>query len=230
MKPIQAMLKLHYINGRFGFIIFWSIYLSIFALSTVLLYRFGDTSTTVSGGTIALFIFVFVSGIVSLKETFPYTLGMNLRRVDYMISIILAFISLSVCMGIVNLIMSFIELWIVNKLDVDLAFFSLARSMNLGLTRVEELLINFSGLLQFSALGFLIAAIASRLKKNGMFIVGGAGFLVITLTPDEIWGSVYKTIIHLSNSVAGFALWVTLLSILWFCLSYLLIRRMTVAD
>lgn len=229
MKPIRAMIKLHYVNTRLSFLIFWTIYISIFALSAFALSRFNSSDTQVNGGTMSIYIYMLIFGIVSFKETFAYSLGMNVRRKDFILGLVLSFIGLSAAMTALNLALSYVEDWIVRSSQIRIAFFSLAKGFQIPITRLEEALINFSGMLLLLSFGLLTAVSIIRLKKLGTFILGGGLILTITLMPTSGWVAIGKFFVRISTTASELSLWFLLGSAIWLAATYLLVRRMTTA-
>lgn len=229
MKPIRAMIKLHYVNNRFSFMIFWSIYIAIFVLSTVLLTRFSGSDTQINGGTLSIFIYALVCGIVSFKETFVYSLGMNVRRKDYVVGAVLGFTGLAAVMTATNWALSFVEDWVVRSSDIQIAFFSLAKGYQIPINRWEETLITFTIILFVLSFGLLTAAAIVRLKKIGTFTLGGVLLLTITLMPGGVWAEVAKFFVRIATTAGELSLWLLLGSAIWFAGTYLLVRRLTTA-
>jgi hypothetical protein len=229
VKPIRAMIKLHYVNTRLSFLIFWTIFISIFALSAFALSRFDNGSSQVNGGTMSIYIYMLILGIVSFKETFAYSLGMNVRRKDFINGLILSFIGLSAVMTALNLALSYVEDWVVRSSNIRIAFFSLAKGFQIPITRLEEALINFSGMLLLLSFGLLMAVSITRLKKLGTFILGGGLILTITLMPTSGWVAIGKFLVRISTTASELSLWFLLGSAIWLAATYFLVRRMTTA-
>jgi hypothetical protein len=95
MNLIKPILKLHMIDSKFSYTIFWSILITV-SIVAVLLVASMTKGSLYFGSNIAVYIYLMIHAKVALKETFPYALGMGSTRKHYYLGTILFYILFAV--------------------------------------------------------------------------------------------------------------------------------------
>lgn len=112
MNRIKSHLKMHYINSKLSFIIFWSIMLAISIIGilvTLLVRSRGYDGIIITNNFIAVVVFGAISGLVAYNETLPYMLNMGITRKNFVLGFIAYNIALSIALSIIFVLLSLWE-------------------------------------------------------------------------------------------------------------------------
>ena len=83
MNRISSVLTLHYRDKWSWFYIPSIILFSSFAVNLIVSFLVTSQGAFYTGGVTSIFIYLFVAGIIVVTKTFPFAIGMSIRRVDY---------------------------------------------------------------------------------------------------------------------------------------------------
>src|SRR5699024_11208115 len=110
MKDIKGVIYYLMTNVRYPFMIFWTILLSIFALS--ILFSFVTSNEQVLfQASITIYIFCLVLGMWTVKNTIPYLLKMSVKRKLIYISIGIYFLMIAIVQALLaNALIKIIDL------------------------------------------------------------------------------------------------------------------------
>jgi|GEM_PF-3663482 len=89
MNQNKAVFHLHWQDAKISLYYMWGIFSAITFLLPILLYFLNHSGENFIGGFGSVYIFLMIFAMISLKETFPYALGMGCTRKRYMIGTIL---------------------------------------------------------------------------------------------------------------------------------------------
>lgn len=185
MNRVSSQLKMHYVNSKKSFIIFWSIMLAISVLGilvSVYVRSRGYDGIIIKNNIIAVVIFAAVSGLVSYVETLPYLLNVGITRKSFVLGFIVYNTVLSVVLSAVFVLLTLLES-LAYKL---LGFTNLQMTLFFTTFSITEILVTFllyfAIILAITALFTLMGSI--YYKKDGMFLLGlGTLILLIMFIP-----------------------------------------------
>lgn len=227
MNAMTGVLKMHYRDKWLWFFVPWIVLLSSFLVNIVVAFFLNEPIYT--GGLASIFISMMVTGIIILIQTFPFALGLSIRRTDYFFGTSLMAIIISAAFALLLFLLSITESKLTENWGLQLHFFHLPY-LNDG-TAIEQLLMYFMLMVHMFYLGFIISSIFRRFGRNGLFVFAAAMFIFysvcgLLLTYNQWWGSLFTW--FAGHTAFEIALWSIPLTALYALLSYLLLRRSTV--
>ncbi|MCQ6561450.1 hypothetical protein NNL21_22420 [Paenibacillus mendelii] len=168
-------------------------------------------------------------GTILLHQTFPFAIGLSIRRTDYYwgtaaISVIVTLLSSILLMPLSIIETKFTEGW-----GVSLHYFNLPYLSDGSI--LEQMWISFVLLLFFFYLGFVTASVHRRYGKIGLLLLSVAAFLasslgIFLMSYYKWWGSLFTSMADLS--AFQIASWTFPITLILAGISYLLLRRSTV--
>jgi len=166
VKPVRAVYRMYMVDGKTSFLIFWGILLAIFALSSGLVWYFSGGSVQFSGAP-AVYIFAFVSGIVSVREPLYFSLGMGVRRKDIFAGSMLYYVSHAVASAVLLTVFARLELLLFSWRQLPINFF--ANQWLSGKPVPVEWLFHSGAILMLLVSGFFLASVYHRFGAMGLF-------------------------------------------------------------
>lgn len=104
---MAAMLRLHWLDTRFSFTVFWLALLGCELVFFVLAWLFsGGVMFT---GWFAVYIFAFVSGVTTINSTFPVALGWSVPRKDFYLATVVHYVTVALALAAVYMVLYFVE-------------------------------------------------------------------------------------------------------------------------
>lgn len=180
-----------------------------------------------TGGLASIFVWMMVVGIVTLTKSFPFALGLSIRRTDFFLGTLMMIIVVCLGSSVVLLALSFLEgdwAW-----GVGLHFFKLPYLSDGSLA--EQWWTLFATAFHMSFLGFGIVAVYRRFGRMGLFImfpvifVGGS-VLALLCTYFGWWADIFNWLS--GHSAALLASWLFVGAVIYALLSFFMIRKATV--
>ncbi|MBW7456255.1 hypothetical protein ACFOLF_15865 [Paenibacillus sepulcri] len=226
MNRVASVVKMHSRDKWSWFIVPWLVMLSSFIVNLGISIFIEEPLKT--GGLASIYIYMFVAGIITLAQTFPFALGMSVSRTDYFLGTSAMILLSSVGSAIMLFLLGLAEGW-TDDWGSDLNFFHLPYITDGPL--INQLTVPLVILLFMHYLGILIAAVHKRTGKNGMFIVSGillvAGTVLGFLANYLNW---YPAIFEwMGNQTAvDYILWMLPFIVVFAAASYLLLRKATI--
>lgn len=198
MNRVSNVIKLHMRNKFTWFLVPWMILGLNFIISFVIALSLNEEETMNTGGLFSIFIYTLVTGAVTLKDTFPFALGLSIRRKDYFFGTAATTFLFSICTAVLLVILAFIE-DVTGGWGVRLRIFKVAFLGDLSPIAVFGIYLIL--LLHMYFLGFAISSIHRRLGASGLLIffvvsllIGTGGSLL--LSQFGMWGSIFSWIGH----------------------------------
>ena len=227
MNAMTGVLKMHYRDKWLWLITPWIILFSSFLVNIVIAFFLNKPMYT--GGLVSIFIYMMVTGIIILIQSFPFALGLSIRRTDYFFGTSLMAIIISAAFALLLFLLSITESKLTGGWGLQLHYFHLPY-LNDG-TVIEQLLMYFMLMVHMFYLGFIISSIFRRFGRNGLFVFAAAMFIIysvcgLLLTYNQWWGNLFAW--FSGHTAFELALWSIPLTALYALLSYLLLRRSTV--
>lgn len=225
---IQGVLKMHSRDKWAWFLIPAIILFSVFLLNFIVSLLISSDEKMYTGGVSYIFFYMLVMGIIVVVQTFPYAIGMSIRRTDYYFGTVVMGVSVNILYGIMLVILSVIE----NATDGwggRIHFFHFPY-LNDG-TILEQFIVYISLLINLFFIGLLISSTARRFGAKGLLIAIISGLLILSVaalvvTYYGIWMDIFQW--FAGFTAVQIAYWLILPTILYMMLSYVLLRRATV--
>jgi len=224
-RSILGVMKMYLTDVRPSIYIFWSILFAVYALMLLILFQFEDGQVS-SGGLSPLYVYMLIVGIVSLKETLPYALGMGVRRKDYYWGVVGSGIGLAGAFSFIMAVLSRIETVAFRNMERQFQFFRIPFFDSIGFG--EEWGSQFLFLSFAFSFGLLLSLLHRRFGKISLYAFFGMLFLaIILLHLFHAWPSIFVWLVSL-DSIVAFSLWLLPVIFANAAASYLLVRRVTV--
>lgn len=228
MNPISTVLKLHYRDKLLWFYIPAIILFSSFAINLIVSFLVTSQEDFYTGGLASIFTYLLVQGIIVVAKTFPFAVGMSIRRTDYYIG--------TAAMGVISSAVFTLLIFLLGQLENQLngwgnkLHFFYFPYINDG-TFLEQLSIYLFLFLNFFSLGFLISSFVKRFGSKGVFIASTAILLigsiaVYVMHSFSLWPKVFSW--FGGQSAVQLAYWLIPFIIVYLLVSFLLLRRTSV--
>ncbi|WP_219837347.1 hypothetical protein [Paenibacillus sp. R14(2021)] len=230
MSTVKGIVKMHVRDKWTWFYVPWIILLSSFIIN---LFIAGvipiDDEEIITGGLSSIFIYTIVNGIVSVHQTFPFALGLSVRRRDYFAGSMLMCVLSGACVSVVLTFLSYIEHRVIDGWGVRLYFFHLPYISDGSV--LQQFIVCFSLMVFMYLLGFTVSCLFRRFGKTGLYTGAIIGLLLGTVLGYASnyygwWGGIFD--FFRGYSAFDIALFLFPLELLLVCFSYLLLRRCTV--
>ncbi|WP_309120912.1 hypothetical protein [Paenibacillus sp.] len=224
-RSSAGVFKMYLKDARLSVIIFWSILFAIYFLMATVMTAVGEGEVN-SAGVSPMYVYMFVSGIVGLRESLPYALGMNVRRKDYFYGVMIAAFSIAACFGAFATLLAVIEEAVTGAFDVrTISFFRVAWFERVSF--VGEFAAHLVFLCFFFTLGFFFSLLQKRFGAISLYALGALSIVAIFLMHLlGAWPSVFRWLLSL-DSVLTFSLWLVPAVAVVAGASFLLMRRVT---
>lgn len=224
MNRIMPVMKLHMRDKLSWIYVPWMILGFSFLVNIIT--SFFVTAQIYTGGIATIYVYMFVTGIVVLVQTFPFALGLSVRRKDYYIGTYLHFLVISLFNAIILLLLSLIEGELIVGWGTDLYFFHLPY-LNDG-SIVEQFLVYFLFMIHLLTGGLIFSSMFRRFGKFGLVtfcivILVTSTITSLLITRNQWWDNIW---IWLVNQTAfELALWTIPLTLIYTLANYLMIRK-----
>lgn len=178
-----------------------------------------------SGGLIAIYIYMLIASGIIVSQTFPFAIGLSVRRTDYFIGTaamaVLFSVAASLILTLLSLAEEMTEAWGWNFYFFRLPF------INSG-PAVQQAWTIFGIMLSILFTGIGIASVYQRYGRLGMLVFFTGSLLVssigsVILTATGMWSELFGWLI--AHSAASVATWLVLLAVLCALLSHCMLRR-----
>jgi len=228
MNRVTGVMKIH-MRDKTMLYLPWVIMSFSFIVNLVIGLLVQEGEGIYTGGVASIYVYMLVAGLVMLPQTFPFALGLSVRRKDYFWGTTAVIALASVAFSFALFLLSVVESSWTDGWGVDLHFFKLPY-LNDG-TFFEQLWIDFSLLVNLFFLGFAISSVHRRFGKNGMWLFTIIAFVALSVvsffcTYYEWWGDIFLWLA--AHTAFQLSLWMFVLTIIYALAAYFLLRRSTV--
>lgn len=212
------------------FVIPWTIVFSSFFINLLIFFliKSSEEAVSITGGLSSIYIYMGVMGILIVPQTFPFALGLGIRRTDYFWGTTAAIGFVSAASAIVVVLLSAVERalsgWggLVN-------FFSMPFIVDEMI--LSQLWFYAALMLHLFFTGFAVAAIFRRYGGVILMLVLGGLFVafsvfILLATYYGWWSSILEALSGLT--VMKLINWASVGTLFYMALSYLLLRKSTV--
>ncbi|WNQ11085.1 hypothetical protein MJA45_26385 [Paenibacillus aurantius] len=225
---MNSVLRMHARDKWSWIYIPWLILMSSFVINLIISSLVQVEGGITTGGLASIFCYMLVAGIMTINNTFPFALGMNVRRTDYLIGTAAMALLVSAGTALAIFLLAYVEGRLIPGWGVSLHFFSLPFLESLS--PFTRLAIFFVLVLYMFFQGFAIASVHRRFGRSGMMVLFGgllaAGTLFSYLaSANGWWVSIGGWLVDHHRELFWWTLPVTMLYML---VSYGLLRRSTV--
>jgi len=226
MNRVAGIVRTHLTDKWSWTIIPWVILASSFVCNLIIGGLSNDKIYT--GGLASIFVYMLVLGIVSVGQTFPFLIGLSVRRKDYFLGTTATIAIISVISAIVLILIGFIEQQS-NQWGVGLYFFKVPYLTDGPL--LEQFWILFNLMINLFFCGFIISSIHRRFGRNGLYLFFIILSVVLTvsiylISLYEKWNELFEWFADIS--VIELASGVFMLTLIYIGISYLLLRRASI--
>lgn len=228
MNQIIGVMKIHLRDKWSWLYLPWLILCSSFVVNIVVSLFIEEPMYT--GGIMSIYIFMLVSGLMILPQTFPFALGFNVRRTDFFMGTVFVGLLVNAASAIMLFLLSIVENKLTGGWGTELNFFHLPY-LNDG-PAIGQIWIYMVLLTHMYFCGLAISTIHRRFGKIGMYIFSISSILIFSVlvlmsTYFHWWGDIIG---FLSGySAVELASGLFLLVIIYLLFSYLMLRKATVS-
>lgn len=226
---IQGVLKMHYRDKNSWFIVPNLILFSVFLLNFIISFLIPSDDKFYSGGGVSyIIVYMLILGILVVTQTFPYAIGMSIRRTDYFLGTVVMGVVTNIMYAILLVFLSAIEK-ATNGWGGQFHYFHFPY-LNDG-TILEQFTTYIILFIHLFFLGFLLSSLIRRFGVKGILIVSISFILisstmVLLITYYGAWMNIFQWFAN--QTAVEIAYWLILPTLLYLCLPYLLLRRATV--
>ncbi|PYI54529.1 hypothetical protein [Paenibacillus flagellatus] len=210
------------------FYIPWLILGISFAINLVIGYLLSEENGMYTGGIASIYVYMFVMGLIVLAQTFPFALGLGVRRTDYFWGTTATGGAVSALFAVILIALGAMERHLTGGWGVNLHFFHLPY-LNDG-PIVAQLWVSFALLMHVFFSGFVIASLYRRFGKTGLYVLfavlllgGSVGSYLLTYYGK--WIAVFGSLFD--RSASELAVWLFAIAAAYALASYRLLRRAT---
>ncbi|WP_217557158.1 hypothetical protein [Paenibacillus sp. GbtcB18] len=224
LQRLSGIMSIHYRNKVLWLYVFGGILLGNFLVNYIVSRLTGGVEIY-TGGMASIFVCLFIGGIFTAAQTFPFALGFSVRRTDYYNGTLLMFTGVSVLTALLILLLSLLEVGTGNW-GTNLHFFHLPYVTDGSI--LAQFMIYFSLLLYNLFAGFVIGSFQRKFGGKGTFILMVVLFLILTIlalfcTANGWWGAIFSWIA--GHTALQLAIWLFPLTLIFAASSYFLLRR-----
>jgi len=206
----------------------WIILLFAFGINYLISASVADSEPFNSGGLASLFVWMLAISATALTQTFPFALGLSVRRTDFFLGTAAMIGLVSVFSAVLLFLLSLAESEWAGGWGTHFTFFTFPFMTDLSM--ISRFGIFFIAILHCCFLGIFLASLYCRFGRNGLFVFFGCVFLALSAlsvaaTTFGWWLGIFN---WLGEHLADLALWAALLTAVYILASYGLLRRSTV--
>ena len=182
MNRLKPILYLHQVMMRPAIAIFWRIVLSIQVLLLVIMVVFSSSDTPLSmrlGGSGAIYVFMFITGILTFKDTFPLAVSMGATRKLYFLNTMFFFFILALFQTLMMTLLTAVEMF----MDPLLKHVHLYHYRLFGIDNLLEMFaFNLFFTLLLTLFANMLASWAYKIGRSFWFGFGAFALLSLTLS------------------------------------------------
>ncbi|CAH8705164.1 hypothetical protein M5W83_13550 [Paenibacillus thiaminolyticus] len=229
MNRTAGVLKMHLRDKWTWICIPWGIMLFSFIINLVIgLSIEQGNKPFYTAGIASIYVFMFIAGTFTLAHTFPYALGMNIRRQDYMLGTIAMSAIISAGTSLLLAMLTFMES-LSGGWGVRLHFFQLPYWSDGPV--IQQIGMAFLLLMHLYYFGFAISSVHRRYRAAGMYVLIIVSFAVLSvlslaLSYYEGWKALWD--FFLRYSAWELVLMTVPFTVVYALISFVLVRRSTI--
>ncbi|WP_152401245.1 hypothetical protein [Paenibacillus cellulositrophicus] len=228
MNRTAGVMKIHWRDKWVWMYVPWVVMLFSFAVNLVIGILTRGEEPINSGGVVTIYVYMFVAILIVQAQTFPFALGLNIRRTDYFVGTSAMALLVSAVSSVLLFALGMIEQF-TNAWGVQLHYFHLPFLKEVS--PLGRLGIYFIVMIHMFFMGFVISSIHRRFGRTGMFVFFIALIVLssicsFAMTYYGLWLDFFRWI---GAHYMDLFLWMIPLTVIYALLSYVLLRRATVS-
>lgn len=209
------------------FVIPWLIIGVNFLISFIIALSLEADETINTGAITSIFVYTFILGIITIKDTFPFALGLSIRRKDYFFGTAVTALLVNCFATVVLVIMSVIE-GVTDGWGVRLHLFKIEFLSDFSVISMMGIYLIL--LLNLFFFGFAMSSLHRRFGSSGMYVFFTTLLLAGTVgtyifTHYGLWEGVPDWFIHHYQELFW---WAMCLVVVYLAAAYGFLRRATV--
>lgn len=225
---LQGAIKIHSVDKWAWFWIPFIILASSFCFGFILSFLIPVDGNIFVAGFSYVFGYMLMIGIITFTQTFPFAMGMSIRRTDYFVGISIMGVKTSFIFSVLFVGLAAIEK-ATNGWGSRLDFFYIPY-LNDG-NIFAQFAIYFITLIHLYFIGLFFTVFTKRFGLKGLLILGLAILFSISLVVyiahyKELWFNIFQW--FKDHSAIQVALWLIPGIVIYFLLSFGIIRKTTV--
>ncbi|MDR0270569.1 hypothetical protein [Paenibacillus sp.] len=227
MNRTAGVMKMHWHDKFIWIYTPWIILLFSFVVNLIIGIFTGGKEDFNTGGIISIFIYMFICSMVILGQTFPFALGMNVRRTDFFVGTSVMGLLVCAASGVILFLLSILEK-LTDGWGVHLHYFNIPFINHIS--SFARFGIYFIVLVHMFFLGLVISSVYRRYKRSGMFVLSTVIFICSSITSFVLtyYGMWLDLFSWFSRHYMELFFWMAPVAILYALLSYGMLRRATV--
>lgn len=228
MNRITGIMRMHSKNPLNWIYMPWIILLGNFLINLIVATSVNSEESYVGGGISSIFIYFMIMGMITIHMTFPFALGLSIRRKDYFTGTVLYAGAIALSNSVVMVILSEIER-MTDGWGSRIHFFEIPYVSDDGI--LGQLWFFLALFLHLFFISFLGAAFQRRLGTVQLMIALGVIFIAGTAlsllaTYYGWWGDLFDLLS--GRSAVEIISWCSLLTIVYILGSFGFLRKATV--
>jgi hypothetical protein len=228
MNRLTGVMKMHFRDKWTWTYIPFLILISAFLVNLIVSALVAADKPNYSGGSTLIYVYMFVAGILTISQMFPFALALSVRRKDFFWGTAATGAVVSVVGALLLVLLSAVEEW-TNGWGVRLHFFHLPYLNDSA--AIEQFGTSFLLFMTLFFLGMTFSSIYRRFGRGGLFIFLLALFLLLTvllyiMTYYRVWEPLFSWVVR--HSAFELAVWTIPAMAVAALVSYLLQRKASV--
>ncbi|TBL74583.1 hypothetical protein [Paenibacillus thalictri] len=229
MNRVQSIVRMRLRDRWTSFYIPWLILLSSFAVNLFISYLINNQEPFYTGGLMSIFISIAILGAIHFAQTFPFALGMSVRRKDFFLGTAMAAVITNAVSAVVLCLFSLVES-ATTGWGVNMHFFNLAWIENFSV--LGRFGIYMAVLLHLHFFGITVSSIFRRYGRAGLYVFFTALLVIFSgmsllITHYQWWIGIG---LWCKAHMIQIAWYSVLAVVLYGTVSYVLLRRATVQS
>lgn len=178
MNQVTGIIKMHFRDKWIWLFVPALVLISNFMFSFFLSLLLQGQERFYNGGLLSIYIYMLITGIITLPQTFSFSLSLSARRSDYFLGTASTATLVSAAMAVLMLVLSVMERLLGGWGD-RFHFFYLPYLSD-G-TLIERLGTDFVLMVHMYFFGFTISSLHRRFGRNGMFVFSIVAFFLLSI-------------------------------------------------
>ncbi len=229
MSSIASVVSMHAKDKQAWFYTPLMVLGGSFGINVLIAYLLGGNTTIYTGGLLSIYIYMLVGGAIVVAGTFPFAVGLSVRRKDFFWGTVAVVVAISAVWALLLSLLSFVESHLIPSWGVSLHFFHLPY-LSAG-SPIGQFWAYFVAMLLMFFLGFAPAILYQRFGRSGMYVVSAITlgfFSLFSLLSTYLnwWSAIFSWLSQ--QSATALSWWLALVVGLCAFASYALLRKATV--
>ncbi len=224
-KNVAAVLRLHWMDTRYSFAVFWSTLIACEMVLFLLVWFFAGGVVMFSGW-LAVYVFALIGGAVTMNSTFPVAVGWSVPRKDVYVATMIHYVLACLALAVIYMIMYSVEKGMMSLLvGGRFHFFTLPGEVEGEPSVWLMLWVHFIVAWTLMAVGHFFGCLYYRFGRFGIFFfIGLSACLMVLLKLFGAWNWIGQ-LLSVIDSFEEFTLWLVPLNVAVFAAAWLFLRK-----